>query len=103
MRIYFFSDRTSFLGGLIILKYSLKTREILNLCCFLSSGTYLANFLYSEPVRQPVVIKPREIILRNFTEEELKEFDGKNDETPIYICVKGKVSLNPAFTPVFTF
>eukprot|EP00029_Vermamoeba_vermiformis_P009502 TRINITY_DN4754_c1_g1_i1.p1 TRINITY_DN4754_c1_g1~~TRINITY_DN4754_c1_g1_i1.p1 ORF type:complete len:200 (+),score=49.03 TRINITY_DN4754_c1_g1_i1:44-601(+) len=45
----------------------------------------------SEPVRQPVVIKPREIILRNFSEEELKQFDGRNDETPIYICVKGKI------------
>jgi predicted heme/steroid binding protein len=38
----------------------------------------------------PKVVKP-EIVGRDFTPEELSEFDGSDDKKPVYICVAGKI------------
>lgn len=57
--------------------------------------TYIIKLLLTpvEPITIPASalhrrpkVKPRSITL-----EELKKFDGKNDDTPCYICIKGTV------------
>lgn len=47
---------------------------------------YLYRSFFSPKVKKPV---PKN--LKEFTPEELAKFDGSDPETPIYICVLGKI------------
>ena len=68
------------------------TSSIALLLCVLF-GAYAAYIITNEPTRDgthaPQHEDDDEEPPRDFTPKQLREFDGKDEDTPLYVCVKG--------------